>query len=106
MPWKATDAMKEGEWPSRMQEGNWRPVLTLLDADTRYLLRAEPMLENLLEQRRVIAGAHRALGWLSPGGQPCLDLRCQRGPSRAYGTALARQRIAGSRPRAAAGRHR
>src|ERR1700682_2968170 len=74
MPWKATDAMKEGEWPSRMQEGNWRPVLTLLEADTRSLLRAEPMLENLLEQRRVIAVAHRARGWLSPGGQPCLLL--------------------------------
>lgn len=29
----------------RMQDGNWCHVLTLLDADTRYLLRAEPMLD-------------------------------------------------------------
>lgn len=28
-----------------MQDGNWCHVLTLLDADTRYLLRAEPMLD-------------------------------------------------------------
>ena len=29
----------------RMQDGNWCHVLTLLDADTRYLLRAEAMLD-------------------------------------------------------------
>ncbi|HEY2031312.1 MAG TPA: integrase core domain-containing protein [Myxococcales bacterium] len=29
----------------RMQDGNWCHVLTLLDADTRFLLRAEPMLD-------------------------------------------------------------
>ena len=29
----------------RLQDGNWCHVLTLLDADTRYLLRAEPMLD-------------------------------------------------------------
>jgi putative transposase len=29
----------------RMQDGNWCHVLTLMDADTRYLLRAEPMLD-------------------------------------------------------------
>ena len=28
-----------------MQDGNWCHVLTLMDADTRYLLRAEPMLD-------------------------------------------------------------
>ena len=40
----------------RMQDGNWCHVLTLMDADTRYLLRAEPMLDPTGEQRGEGAG--------------------------------------------------
>src|SRR5258708_23780479 len=45
-----------------MQDGNWCHVLTLLDADTRYLLRVEPMLDrNGDNVEKVLDSAFRSL---------------------------------------------
>ena len=47
----------------RMQDGNWCHVLTLLDADTRYLLRAEPMLDpNGANVEKVLDSAFQEFG--------------------------------------------
>ena len=47
----------------RLQDGNWCHVLTLLDADTRYLLRAEPMLDPTGDNvERVLDSAFQEFG--------------------------------------------